>query len=127
MPFTIFLYTGFIKGVPRELEEAAALDGYGPFRIFWLIVFPLLLPATATIVIISGLSVWNDLFTSLLFLQDPDKQTLPLALYIFVGQYGNDWTLLLAAVIIASLPVILVFLFLQRYFVQGLSGGALKG
>lgn len=127
MPFVIFLYTGFIKGVPRELEEAAALDGSGPFRTFWTIVFPLLLPATATIIITSGLSVWNDLFTSLIFLQDQDKQTLPLAIYSFVGQYGNDWTLLMASIIISSLPLIMVFFFLQRYFVQGLSGGALRG
>ena len=127
MPFVVFLYTGFIKGVSPELEEAAALDGAGPFRTFWTIVFPLLTPATATIIITTGLSVWNDLFTPLVFLQDQTKQTLPLALYSFVGQYGNNWTLLLAAVIIASLPVIVVFLFLQRYFVQGLSGGALKG
>ncbi len=127
MPFVIFLYTGFIKTVPRELEEAAKLDGAGPFRAFWTIVFPLLKPATATVIITSGLGVWNDLFTALVFLQDQDKQTLPLAIYSFVGQYGNDWTLLLASIIMASIPVIAVFLFLQRYFVQGLSGGALRG
>src|ERR1051326_5148559 len=118
LPFVIFLYTGFIKTVPRELEEAALLDGAGPMRIFWLIVFPLLRPVTAAVAITSALSTWNDFFIPLIFLQRDGMQTLPLAIYNFVGQFNNNWSLIFASVIISSLPLIVLFLILQRYFIK---------
>ncbi|WP_052889243.1 carbohydrate ABC transporter permease [Thermogemmatispora carboxidivorans] len=127
LPFAIFLYTGFIKTVPRELEEAARLDGAGPMRIFWTIVFPLLRPVTATVAITSALSTWNDFFIPLIFLQRDGMQTLPLAIFAFVGQFNNNWSLIFAAVIISSLPLVLAFLFLQRYFIKGIAAGALRG
>ncbi len=126
LPFVIFLYTGFIKTVPRELEEAAVLDGASPMRIFWLIVFPLLRPVTATVAITSALSTWNDFFIPLIFLQRDGMQTLPLAIYNFVGQFNNNWSLIFASVIISSLPLIALFLILQRYFIKGIAAGALK-
>jgi raffinose/stachyose/melibiose transport system permease protein len=126
LPFVIFLYTGFIKTVPRELEEAALLDGAGPMQIFWLIVFPLLTPVTATVAIITALSTWNDFFIPLIFLQRDGMQTLTLAIYDFVGQFNNNWSLIFASVIISSLPLILLFLILQRYFIKGIAAGALK-
>jgi raffinose/stachyose/melibiose transport system permease protein len=127
LPFVIFLYTGFIKTVPRELDEAALLDGAGPMRTFWMIVFPLLRPVTATVAITSALSTWNDFFIPLIFLQRDGMQTLPLAIYNFVGQYNNNWSLIFASVIISSLPLIVIFLFLQRYFIKGIAAGALRG
>ena len=127
LPFVIFLYTGFIKTVPRELEEAALLDGAGPMQTFWLIVFPLLRPVTATVAITSALTTWNDFFIPLIFLQRDGMQTLPLAIYNFVGQFNNNWSLIFASVIISSLPLILLFLILQRYFIKGIAAGALKG
>ena len=127
LPFVIFLYTGFIKTVPRELEEAALLDGAGPMRTFWMIVFPLLRPVTATVAITSALSTWNDFFIPLIFLQRDGMQTLPLAIYNFVGQYNNNWSLIFASVIISSLPLIVIFLILQRYFIKGIAAGALRG
>jgi raffinose/stachyose/melibiose transport system permease protein len=127
LPFVIFLYTGFIKTVPRELEEAALLDGAGPMRTFWWVVFPLLRPATATVAITSALSTWNDFFIPLIFLQRDGMQTLPLAIYNFVGQYNNNWSLIFASVIISSLPLIILFLLLQRYFIKGIAAGALRG
>jgi|GraSoiStandDraft_29_1057270.scaffolds.fasta_scaffold400705_2 raffinose/stachyose/melibiose transport system permease protein len=127
LPFVIFLYTGFIKTVPRELEEAALLDGAGPMQTFWLIVFPLLRPVTATVAITSALSTWNDFFIPLIFLQRSGMQTLPLAIYNFVGQFNNNWSLIFASVIISSLPLIVLFLILQRYFIKGIAAGALKG
>ena len=126
LPFVIFLYTGFIKTVPRELEEAALLDGASPIRIFWLIVFPLLRPVTATVAITSALNTWNDFFIPLIFLQRDGMQTLPLAIYNFVGQFNNNWSLIFASVIISSLPLIVLFLLLQRYFIKGIAAGALK-
>ncbi len=127
LPFVIFLYTSFIKTVPRELEEAALLDGAGPMQIFWLIVFPLLTPVTATVAITSALSTWNDFFIPLIFLQRDGMQTLPLAIFNFVGQYNNNWPLIFASVIISSLPLIVLFLVLQRYFIKGITAGALRG
>ncbi len=126
LPFVIFLYTGFIKTVPRELEEAALLDGAGPMQTFWLIVFPLLRPVTATVAITSTLSIWNDFFIPLIFLQRDGMQTLPLAIYNFVGQFNNNWSLIFASVIISSLPLIVLFLILQRYFIKGIAAGALR-
>jgi raffinose/stachyose/melibiose transport system permease protein len=127
LPFVIFLYTGFIKTVPRELEEAALLDGAGPIRTFWMIVFPLLRPVTATVAITSTLSTWNDFFIPLIFLQRDGMQTLPLAIYNFVGQFNNNWSLIFASVMISSLPLIVLFLILQRYFIKGIAAGALRG
>ena len=127
LPFVIFLYTGFIKTVPRELDEAALLDGAGPLQTFWMIVFPLLRPVTATVVITSTLSIWNDFFIPLIFLQRDGMQTLPLAIYNFVGQFNNNWSLIFASVIISSLPLIVLFLLLQRYFIKGIAAGAVRG
>jgi raffinose/stachyose/melibiose transport system permease protein len=127
LPFVIFLYTGFIKTVPRELEEAAILDGAGPMQTFWMIVFPLLRPVTATVAITSTLGIWNDFFIPLIFLQRDGMQTLPLAIYNFVGQFNNNWSLIFASVIISSLPLIVLFLILQRYFIKGIAAGALRG
>jgi raffinose/stachyose/melibiose transport system permease protein len=127
LPFVIFLYTGFIKTVPRELEEAALLDGAGPLRTFWLVVFPLLRPVTATVAITSALSTWNDFFIPLIFLQRDGMQTLPLAVFNFVGQYNNNWALIFASVIISSIPLVVIFLVLQRYFIKGIAAGALRG
>jgi raffinose/stachyose/melibiose transport system permease protein len=127
LPLVVFLYTGFIKTVPREMEEAAFMDGANQWSIFWRIIFPLLRPVTATVVITSSLSIWNDLFVPLLFLQKSEMQTLPMAIYSFTGQYYNSWSLIFASVIVSSLPLILLFLFLQRYFIKGITGGAIKG
>ncbi len=127
LPFVIFLYTGFIKTVPREIEEAAFIDGAGKFRTFWTIIFPLLGPVTATVVITAGVGIWNEFFSALLFLQDSDYHTLPLAILAFVGQFGTSYEPIFATVVMASLPMIIMFFILQRYYIQGLANGALKG
>jgi raffinose/stachyose/melibiose transport system permease protein len=125
--YLLNLYTGFIKTVPRELEEAALLDSAGPMQTFWLIVFPLLTPVTATAAITGALSTWNDFFIPLIFLQRDGIQTLPLAIFNFVGQYNNNWSLIFASVIISSFPLVAIFLILQRYFIKGIAAGALRG
>ena len=125
LPFAIFFYTGFMKGIPRELEEAAAIDGAGAQRTFWTIVFPLLRPVTATVIIVASLGIWNDFLGALIFLQDPSLQTFPLAIYGFVGQYGQQSNLIFASIIMVTLPIAMIFLLLQRSFIKGLAGGAL--
>jgi raffinose/stachyose/melibiose transport system permease protein len=127
LPMAIFLYAGFIKGVNSELEDAAQVDGAGKFRMFWTIIFPLLKPVTSTVIIMNILSLWNDFFIVLLYLPKKEMRTLQLAIFSFVGQYNSDQNLVMAAVILSILPMIVVFLVLQRQFVSGIAGGAVKG
>ncbi len=126
LAFTIFIYTGFMKSVPRELDEAALIDGCGPFRTFWQIIFPLMKPATSTVAIMNSLFIWNDLLVPLLFLQGRSSQTIPLAIFSFVGDYNNNWPLMFAAIVISSVPLIALFVFAQKHFVKGITAGAVK-
>lgn len=124
----IFLYHGFVKSVPRELDEAALMDGCGEFRLFFAVVFPLLLPVTATIVILNLLWIWNDFLLPLLMLTDSKRYTLLLSTNMLFGEYGNnDWSAILASLILAMLPVILFYLLLQKQIVKGIAAGAIKG
>ncbi|GGH23221.1 carbohydrate ABC transporter permease [Paenibacillus segetis] len=124
----IFLYHGFVKSVPRELDEAAVIDGCGEVRLFFKIIFPLLLPITATIAILNALWMWNDFLLPLLMLTDSDHYTLLLSTNMLFGQYGNnDWSAILASLILAMLPVIILYLLLQKYILNGVVDGAVKG
>ncbi|HSV93130.1 MAG TPA: carbohydrate ABC transporter permease, partial [Desulfobacterales bacterium] len=107
VPMAVFLYHGFVKGVPRELEEAAGIDGAGRFFTFFRIVFPLLQPITATVAIIDALWIWNDFLLPLIILSDNKKYTLLLSTNTLFGQYSSDWSAILSALVIAALPVIL--------------------
>lgn len=127
LPMAIFLYTGFIKGVNRELEEAAMVDGAGKLRMFWQIIFPLLKPVTSTVIIMNIMSLWNDFFMALLFLPKKEMRTLQLSIFTFVGQYNSKLHLVMAAVILSMLPMVTVFLLLQQHFIKGMAGGAVKG
>lgn len=125
-PFSIFLYTGFLRALPGEYEEAAQLDGCGPFATFWRVVFPLLRPITGTVVILNVIHVWNDFLTPLLYLSGSGQQTIPVALYGFVGQYVSQWNLVFAGLVITVAPILVVYFALQKSVIQGFSGG-LKG
>lgn len=125
--FAVFLYVSFFKTVPREIEESAHIDGCGPFRTFWTILFPLIKPITSTVVIINSLFIWNDFFIPMLFLQSKAMRNVPLSLYTFTSEYTNNWVLIFAAVVIGSLPLVLLFLALQKHFIQGIASGAVKG
>lgn len=126
LAFTIFIYTGFIKSVPRELDEASVIDGCGPIRTFWQIIFPLIIPATVAVVIINSLFIWNDLLIPLLFLSGRASRTIPLAIFSFVGDFSNNWSVMFAAIVISSVPLISLFAFTQKHFVKGITGGAVK-
>jgi len=127
LPFSIFLITGFIRTVPKEIDESGFMDGAGDFRIFFALVYPLLKPAIATLVVLNALGVWNDFLPSLLFLQSSELRTIPLSLFVFQGQYNVNWGPLFAAVTLAMLPMIFVYLFLQRWIIKGMAAGAVKG
>ncbi len=126
MPIGVFLYTGFIKTVPVELDEAAVIDGAGKLRLFFGIVFPLLTPVTITLVIFNFMGVWNDITTQLYFV-DASKWTMPMMVYRFQGMYSTKWNLVFADLVLTSLPVILVYVFGQKYMVSGMTQGAVKG
>ena len=115
IPFSIMLYTGFVRSIPIELEEAAQMEGYGPFKIFLNIVFPLLKPATVTVATLMTLWTWNEFNVSLIILQKDSIKTIPMQQYVFFGQYSSDYNLAFAAAIITMIPIILFFLFAQKH------------
>jgi raffinose/stachyose/melibiose transport system permease protein len=127
LPTVIFLYTGFIRTIPRELDEAALIDGCNRYEIFFRIIFPLLKPVTASVIIIIMLGVWNDYRFSLFLLQKRSVQTVPLVLSQFFSQFQNDLPLAAAGSLLSMIPMALLYLFLQKYFVSGLAEGAVKG
>jgi raffinose/stachyose/melibiose transport system permease protein len=127
VPMALFLYHGFIKTIPIELEEAAYIDGCGPFKMFYKVVMPLLMPITTTIAIINVLGVFNDFMLPLVMISSDKFRTLPLAVSIFFGDYGNEWNSIMAALTISMFPIIVFFLFMQRFIIQGLVAGAVKG
>ncbi len=126
LPFTIFLYTGFIRALPTEYASAAQIDGAGQVQAFTKVVFPLLRPITGTVVILNAVFIWNDFLTPLLYLGGSAKETVPVRVFAFVGQYVSDNGLVFAGLVLAMVPIIVVFLLLQRYVIKGFSGG-LKG
>jgi raffinose/stachyose/melibiose transport system permease protein len=123
MPLSVFLYTGFVRTLPRDYEEAAQIDGASPFATFRKIVFPLLGPATGTVAILTSLIIWNDFFTSLVFLSGSDAVTLPVVVYSFVGELVSKWNVIFAAVILSMIPFLVFYLFAQKKFIQGFAGG----
>ena len=125
---TVFILTGFIKGVPYDLEEAAAIDGCSPEGTFFRIIFPLLTPVITTVTILNGMWVWNDyLLPSLMLGQNGRVKTLPVAVQAFVGSYVKQWDLILTAALLAIIPMIIVFLIGQKQIMNGMVEGAVKG
>ncbi len=126
-PMAIFMYHGFIKSIPKEIEESASIDGAGPFTIFFRIVFPLLTPITATIVILNVLWIWNDFLLPLIILQSKELRTIQLAQYSFFGAYRKEYGLALASLVTSAFPVVLFYLVMQKYIIKGITSGAIKG
>ncbi len=127
LPLAVFFYTSFIRTIPRELEEAAAIDGCTPVQTFWHIVLPMLQPVTGTLAMFVTLSVWNDFLLPLVFLYSPDSRTIMVSVASFIGMYGFNPASLFPAAVLASLPLLLFFFFLQRQIIAGVAAGAVKG
>ncbi|HZG56708.1 carbohydrate ABC transporter permease [Paenibacillus sp.] len=123
----LFLYHGFIKSIPKEIEESAVVDGCNAYGVFWRIVFPLLKPMTVTVVLLNSLWIWNDFLLPLLFLYDPELRTIPLATYSFFGQYTKQWDLALAGLVMGVAPIVLFFLAMQKHIIAGITAGSVKG
>jgi raffinose/stachyose/melibiose transport system permease protein len=123
MPLAVFLYTGFVRSLPPEYEEAARVDGAGRLRTYVRVVFPLLGPVTGTVAVLSAVITWNEFFLPLVFLGGSDLQTLPVAVYSFVSEVITQWNLIFATVTVAIAPMIVFFLVAQRQLIRGFGGG----
>lgn len=127
LPMAVFLYCGFIKGVPKDLEEAAMIDGCGQFRAFFYVVFPILKPITATVAIINILGVFNDFMLPLIMINSERLKTIQLSMSVFYGTYLNRWDLIMPALVLSILPALVFFLLFQKQIIKGMADGAVKG
>ena len=126
-PFTLMLYRGFVASVPKELEEAGYIDGCTNFQVFFKIVFPLLKPVSATVIILDAVTIFNDFQNPLYFFNGSKNATVQLTLYNFMGQFASEYNLLFADVIIITIPMLIIFLIFNRKIVDGMVAGAVKG
>jgi ABC-type glycerol-3-phosphate transport system permease component len=127
IPLATLVLTGFFSLLPKDLEQAARIDGASHLEIFWRIVLPLSRPALAAVIILNGVWMWNDFFLGFILISDPDSMTLPVAIMAFRGTYLTKWGMIFASVIISSVPVIIAYLMLSRQFISGLTAGSVKG
>jgi raffinose/stachyose/melibiose transport system permease protein len=127
MPFAILIFRAFMNNIPRELDEAAIIDGASPLRVFTSVILPLLRPAIVTVVVTSSVTIFNDFVGPLYFLPGAENVTAPLTLFSFISQFGSQFNLLFADVVIMTIIPFIVFLFFQRQLVSGMIGGATKG
>jgi raffinose/stachyose/melibiose transport system permease protein len=126
LPSTIFILSGFMKTIPKDLEYAARIDGCNDWAIYRRVVMPVVAPAIALVTIYNSVPIWNDFFFPLVFLQNQKYRTLPLGLSSFFGQYSTDWSLLFTALTIAIVPIMVLYIFLAKYFIKGMTAGAVK-
>jgi len=126
LAFNIFIFTAYIQSIPRELEEAAAIDGASTWGIFWKVIFPLLAPMNATVGILTCLWAWNDFLLPLVILSDPGSATLPLVQYVFQSQFQTNYPTAFASYLMAMAPLLLVYVFAQRWVISGVTRGAVK-
>ncbi len=127
IPFTTMLFRGYAASIPREIEEAAYVDGCGPWRMFVQIIFPLFIPVTATVTVLSSVNIFNDFVNPLYFLPGGKNPTVQLTLYNFMGRYDSAWHLLFANVVLITIPPLILFIFFNRKIVSGITAGAVKG
>jgi raffinose/stachyose/melibiose transport system permease protein len=126
LSMSVFLYHGFIKGVPVALEEAAMIEGCNKWQTFWKIVFPMLIPITMTVGILNLLWIWNDYLLPSLTLSSPTLRTIPLSTFFFFGEFTIQWNLAMAGLVVSIIPVIIFYLFAQKYIIKGVMAGAVK-
>jgi len=125
--FALFLYQGFINGIPVELDEAAQIDGASPFKTFWVVIFPLLKPITITMIIFHVMGTWNDFLNPFLFLSSRENTTLMLEMYRGVGEFVSSWSIMMASMVVIIAPLVIFYIFAQKYIIEGLVNGAVKG
>lgn len=126
-PLTVFMLHGFVKSVPVDIEEAGRVDGCSPYGIFFRIILPLMQPIAVTVIILNTLWIWNDYLMPSLILQKPDLFTIPIETFAFFGQYTKQWNLALPALVLGITPVVIFFLSMQKYIIEGIAQGSVKG
>lgn len=126
-PIGLIILVNYIKSIPIELDESAAVDGCGYIRFVWSILMPLIRPAIATVTVIHAIGIWNELVLATIYLTNDDLYPITRGLIVFEGVYGSDWPKLAAAVLMLMFPMLVLFMFLQRYIISGLTSGAVKG
>jgi raffinose/stachyose/melibiose transport system permease protein len=126
-PIGIIILVGYIRTLPRELDESAAMDGCGYFRFVWQIIIPLSRPAIATVIVLHAIGIWNEVILPTIYLTNEDYFPVTRGLLVFQGVYGSNWPTLAAAVLMLTLPMLILFLFLQKYIISGLTAGSVKG
>lgn len=127
LPIAVFVLTAFIRGLPSDLIDAAHVDGAGELRIYRSVIMPLIRPAVATVVIFNLIPVWNDLWFPLIFIRAEDQRTVILGVSLLFGQYQTNWTRILAALSMAAIPILILYLLMSKQFIKGLTAGAVKG
>lgn len=126
LPMNTFLYTGFIKSVPEALDEAAIIDGANPWQVFTKIIFPIMKPMHATVAILSVMWTWNDFLMPLVLLSDKKDQTLQLSQYVFQGQFNTQYNLAFASYLLVLIPILVVYIFCQKWIIAGVTNGSVK-
>lgn len=126
IPSTVFILSGFMRTIPHELEQAARIDGCSDLRIYSQIIMPICMPSIALVTIYNAVPIWNDFFFPLVFLRSDAYKTLPLGLSSFIGQHSTKWELLFTGLCIAIIPMIILYLFMSKYFIKGMTSGAIK-
>lgn len=127
IPMNVFMLIGFLKSLPRELDEASFIDGCGYFRYIITTGIPLMMPIIATLLMIKAISSWNDFLGPFIYMTDPAFKTLSTGLYTYMSQFGAQWNKFAAAIFVVALPMIIVYIFFQRFIIEGLAAGAIKG
>lgn len=126
-PIGMIILVNYIKSIPRELDESAAIDGCGYFRFIVQVIMPLIRPAIATVTVLHAIGIWNEIVTPTIYLTDSDLYPITRGLIVFEGVYGSNWPALAAAVLMLAVPMLVLFMFLQRYIISGLTAGSVKG
>ena len=127
IPFNVFIMYGYVDSIPRELDEAAVIDGCGPIRLFFSVIFPLMTPVLVTTAVLSFMGTWGEFLFPLYYLNSSDKWPMSLAVYNFFGQFETDWNLVSADIVLTILPVVAIYVVGQRFIVSGMTAGSVKG
>ena len=127
LPFAVMTFASFVKGIPREVDEAALIDGCNTMQMFFKVLIPIMKPAVITNLIIAAISIWNNFQIPLYLMSSSDRTTIPMMVYNFYGLYARDWQYVFAAIMFTVLPIVLLYLCLQKYIVEGMTAGAVKG
>lgn len=127
LPFAVMTFSSYVKGIPREIDEAAVMDGCHAFQLIFKILLPIMKPITITNLIIAAIGIWNNFQVPLYLMSSSERTTIPMMIFNFYGLYSRDWNYVFAALVITVLPIVILYLCLQKYIVEGMTSGAVKG